>query len=301
MAKGSYTSVIQNIFARRDRKEEFAQAQQLERRRVSVSERRQTQAESMASITEKYQEAQTKYMTAMADRMMDDELQQKKMKLENERLMLDKNAYRDQKKQIKSLRKGMKSDDPVTAELARNTYWGAKTINQNHDMIDALRLRLQIGEAERKAILDQAKLKIDQQNSLLTGFKFATEFGPILEKNVGKESFEAGYKMMSELLGFKESGGGGESRPVGTGKTATTSQFPGISTSTPAPQMTLEQAVEALKGGTISSEDLLSAWPSLEGVIDKSLLAPPEGAGASATPTPANGSFELDLIKRLQQ
>jgi hypothetical protein len=245
-------------------------------------------------VEKPYREAQARYMESMADNMMTNELREQELALKNEQLAIPKEQLKMEKERIANIRRAMVSFDKDTRDLARNTFWGVKSNVAMGDQIDSLRLQLQMTQAQHGAMMDAAKLKIDQQNSLLTGFKFATEFGPILEKEIGKDAFKAGYEAMSETLGFKASGGG-ETKSVGTPKASTVPSPWGTPMgATAAPQMSLEQALEAYKTGSVSGEDLIAAWPSLEGV-----LAP--GGASAPTTNGTSGSFEQNLIKRLQQ
>jgi len=265
---------------------------------VDIAKSAEARAGRMESVTAAYQTAQTEYLGALKEQAGRDYLDKARTELMNAQAGMTRSQYQMLDKKLGYLDNLLTSDSDTERALGADLLFERKANQDLNAMVNALRLGLEETKFRADQQMGQMKFMLDQQGQLLTGFKFATEFSQVLEKKIGKDAFKAGYEAMSEMLGFNQT------KPIGGGETTTVPKGVGAGSfyhTTQPQQMTLEQALEALKGGKISTDDLLSAWPSLEGVIDRSLLGG-ESAPAAAPGTPETpGSFEQNLIKRLQQ
>jgi hypothetical protein len=284
------TGMLGRVIAMKHRKKEFAAEQKFRE-----------------DVEKPFKEAQARYMGSMADNMMTNDLRERELELENRRLAIPEAQFEMERDRIASLQRGMHSEDPATAKLAKQTYWGVKNATDMGDQINMLRLGLEKQIAFFDQALGLSKFENDQLRTNLSIMDGVLSRESQIKKGRDKEfreSFDAGVDAVtSKLLSQPSASGAGATKPVGGGRS-----FPGASAGMTfphqgaPPQMTLEQALEAVKTGAISGEDLLGAWPDLEGVIDRSLL----GGGGSVSPATKDylqeqASFEQSLIKRLQQ
>lgn len=315
------TDLLSRVMAMKQREKEVKKAHKLEKRRLELAEEQlpmeqqriniaqqgvdiaksaEARAGRMESVTAAYQTAQTEYLGALKEQAGRDYLDKARTEFINAQAGMTRSQYQMLDKKLGYLDNLLTSDSDTERALGADLLFERSQNQDLNAMVNALRLGLEETKFRADQQMGQMKFMLDQQGQLLTGFKFATEYGPVLEKKIGKDAFKAGYDAMSEMLGFNKAGAG-ETKAVGGGRAFSA---PGIGSAggiAPPQQMTLEQAIEALKGGKISTDDLLSAWPSLEEVIDRSLLGGKSAPAAAPGIPEMPGSFEQNLIKRLQQ
>ena len=297
------TGLLSNVIAMKQREKEFKHTLPLEKRKVAVAERGAAIEEGELklkregfNVVQEFQKAQARLMRVTAKQAAKDLLSDAKNARDNAIASLTKAQADVLDRQILQYDKLINSGDPEKEDLGIDLLFERNKSQGIGDMLEALSIQLQMQGQEFSQKLGMMNFENDQLRTGLSIMEGVLGREAQIKKGKDrefKESFDTGVEAMTNVL-LKQSAGGAaaEKRPVGKGRTAMTPQFPGTAVSFGAPQMSLDAAIAALKGGEISAEDLLAAWPSLEGVIDKSLLAPSTPTAPAAPAAPGANAFQ---------